>query len=533
MGGALHLSWPAVNDAHAQLDDWWAPKEAVAGSRLNLYATWEGPDVLEGLLIDVPSGVTVRDVRALRFGREDILVSVDNTERTTRATLDNRRPTPIEIIVTIDLPDVPFRSQWEITPLIRAGGEDDQPSEPIPAAPIGRSIEALPTRTIQTQLALDFSGDEAAFTLHADDIPSLIDAPYELEFWMRTTATREVIVSTWDGREESDYPLEITVGPAGRLFVFRGRPGRHESVSTRRPIADGLWHNVRIRAEREKMVLHIDGAAVDSFTTAFPIMQQAGGIALGGRLNPNEESAYRAFSGMIDAFSLLPTGVSARSRDGVRLAFENERELRRQFEGGRHPRIAYSDRLHIEAPRELSASLRDRRVELRWEAFARDGGRLDVEFSPDGSTYRPLHSIQIPMTNGDPYAAFSYEAQLPPDGVSFYRVVQTLPDGLRLTSRPLKVGTGPDEGDAVVLLGNFPNPFQTSTTIAYRLSETVQVELSVWDLSGQQIDVLVSDVQSAGHYETTFDAEGIPSGTYFIRLQTPMRSVSRKMIVAK
>ena len=58
-----------------------------------------------------------------------------------------------------------------------------------------------------------------------------------------------------------------------------------------------------------------------------------------------------------------------------------------------------------------------------------------------------------------------------------------------------------------VLLGNFPNPFNPSTIIRYRLdnSKPVPTTLIVYDSLGQSIRTLVSDLQSSGLYEVQWD----------------------------
>ena len=67
---------------------------------------------------------------------------------------------------------------------------------------------------------------------------------------------------------------------------------------------------------------------------------------------------------------------------------------------------------------------------------------------------------------------------------------------------------------------NFPNPFNSSTTIAYVLSSASRVTLTVYDAAGQVVAPLVHADQPAGRYLVRFDASALASGVYFYRLQS-------------
>ena len=66
---------------------------------------------------------------------------------------------------------------------------------------------------------------------------------------------------------------------------------------------------------------------------------------------------------------------------------------------------------------------------------------------------------------------------------------------------------------------NYPNPFNPATTIRFQIPRTAYVSLKIFDLLGQQIKTLVSETLPADEYELKWDAENLPSGVYFYRLQ--------------
>lgn len=73
---------------------------------------------------------------------------------------------------------------------------------------------------------------------------------------------------------------------------------------------------------------------------------------------------------------------------------------------------------------------------------------------------------------------------------------------------------------------NFPNPFNPETTIRYQVPANSNVRLSVYDIVGREIAVLVDEKQIAGSYTVHFNASGLASGAYFYRLQAGTPSTS-------
>jgi N-acetylneuraminic acid mutarotase len=80
---------------------------------------------------------------------------------------------------------------------------------------------------------------------------------------------------------------------------------------------------------------------------------------------------------------------------------------------------------------------------------------------------------------------------------------------------------------------NYPNPFNPSTTIRYELPRSSEVNLSVYDLLGRQVSVLVNERKNTGSYEAKFDAGGLSSGVYVCRLKAGDFAQSRKMLLVR
>ncbi len=80
---------------------------------------------------------------------------------------------------------------------------------------------------------------------------------------------------------------------------------------------------------------------------------------------------------------------------------------------------------------------------------------------------------------------------------------------------------------------NYPNPFNPSTTIRFALPVDSHVEMSVFDMLGRRVTVLVSGQMSAGRHQVHFDASQLSSGLYIYRLQTENSVLSGTMTLVK
>jgi hypothetical protein len=80
---------------------------------------------------------------------------------------------------------------------------------------------------------------------------------------------------------------------------------------------------------------------------------------------------------------------------------------------------------------------------------------------------------------------------------------------------------------------NYPNPFNPSTTIEFSLPKSVHVELRIYDLKGQEIQVLVNDRKEAGEHSVDFNAVNLQSGVYFYQLRAGDFVQTKKLIVVK
>ncbi len=94
-----------------------------------------------------------------------------------------------------------------------------------------------------------------------------------------------------------------------------------------------------------------------------------------------------------------------------------------------------------------------------------------------------------------------------------------------------------DKGPQIIkktkLENNYPNPFNPTTNIPYDLSTKTKAVLTIYNILGRKVAVLVNKVETAGKYEATWDARHFASGLYFYRLKTRNHVFTRKMMLIK
>ncbi|KAA3613282.1 MAG: T9SS C-terminal target domain-containing protein [Calditrichaeota bacterium] len=84
------------------------------------------------------------------------------------------------------------------------------------------------------------------------------------------------------------------------------------------------------------------------------------------------------------------------------------------------------------------------------------------------------------------------------------------------------------------LTQNYPNPFNPSTTISFSLPSREKVELTIYDLLGKKVAVLVNVSLNAGTYDFTWQPHSnVASGIYVYKIQAGNFSQSRKMLYLK
>jgi hypothetical protein len=79
----------------------------------------------------------------------------------------------------------------------------------------------------------------------------------------------------------------------------------------------------------------------------------------------------------------------------------------------------------------------------------------------------------------------------------------------------------------------YPNPFNGSASICYRVNLTQEIKLTVTDISGRKVSTLVNGKVETGAYQVTWDASAFPSGVYWLKLKGVEGVANQRVILMK
>ena len=190
---------------------------------------------------------------------------------------------------------------------------------------------------------------------------------------------------------------------------------------------------------------------------------------------------------------------------------------------------------------ELSRSISGRRRDYAWSGVTDSAGRVTLTITsghgldasgyyqarartPDDEVVGWWHSIPLnrnrrqilELTLGGGWRVVAVEPLLPAEKEVTSRVLPVIPVITRLDP-------------------NYPNPFNRSTLIPYRLAAPGPVQLAIYNLLGQPVRTLVDELQDAGVYQIRWDARDqrgseVAAGVYLARLRYP-GGVERRLLL--
>ncbi|MBL7129219.1 MAG: T9SS type A sorting domain-containing protein [Ignavibacteria bacterium] len=83
------------------------------------------------------------------------------------------------------------------------------------------------------------------------------------------------------------------------------------------------------------------------------------------------------------------------------------------------------------------------------------------------------------------------------------------------------------------LYQNYPNPFNPTTSIKIDIPKSYHSKLTIYNLLGREIAILINENYNAGSYILNWDASGIPSGIYFYKIETGSFTDIKRMVLIK
>ncbi len=194
----------------------------------------------------------------------------------------------------------------------------------------------------------------------------------------------------------------------------------------------------------------------------------------------------------------------------------------------------FSDALNIPLPVELSsftAKIADDKVELNWttESEVNNYG-FDIERKANDDKWIQLSFVAGHGNSNTPKSYYFVDNSLSGGSIFYYRLKQIDTDGHFEYSQIIEVEFLIENFS---LLQNFPNPFNPTTKIKFRIVDFGFVSLKVYDVLGNEVATIVNEERPAGVYEMEFNATELSSGIYFYKLTADKFSQTKKMLLLK
>jgi photosystem II stability/assembly factor-like uncharacterized protein len=187
---------------------------------------------------------------------------------------------------------------------------------------------------------------------------------------------------------------------------------------------------------------------------------------------------------------------------------------------GTHGRGVYEAFIDFTVPVELTsftAETEHNSVELSWSTATETNNQgFEIERKLKNQELVTIAFVEGKGTTTEiqNYNYVDDYSQMPYEGTVLYRLKQVDFDGDHEYSEQLAVNLTfiPSE---YYISQNFPNPFNPSTTLKYSLPVESTVKINIYNSLGEMIETLVSEIQSSGNYEVSWNAQNYSSGVYY------------------
>lgn len=179
----------------------------------------------------------------------------------------------------------------------------------------------------------------------------------------------------------------------------------------------------------------------------------------------------------------------------------------------------------------FSANVIDNSVLLNWTTVTEtNNSGFEIQRRSGDGEWEAMGFVAGRGTTTNP-SEYSYNDDVNSSGHFTYRLKQIDFDGTYEFSDEVNVEVSlPVKFN---LAQNYPNPFNPSTIISFSIPQTSNVNLSVFNVLGEEVAVLVHETKSAGSYEVEFNAKNLTSGIYIYKLEAGSFKSVKKMLLVK
>jgi hypothetical protein len=197
----------------------------------------------------------------------------------------------------------------------------------------------------------------------------------------------------------------------------------------------------------------------------------------------------------------------------------------------------YAANIHtvgLTVPVELTtfeAKIQDKEIVLNWTtATEMNNQGFEIQRKYENNEFATIGLVKGHGTTTSPNQ-YSFVDRPAESGKYSYRLKQLDFDGKYEFSQVVEVNWDPVQ--SYNLAQNYPNPFNPTTTFKFGIMEKVNVKLSVLNLLGEEIAVLINEEKEAGNYTMVFNGVDLPSGVYYYQLKAGNFVDTKKMLLLK
>jgi hypothetical protein len=179
----------------------------------------------------------------------------------------------------------------------------------------------------------------------------------------------------------------------------------------------------------------------------------------------------------------------------------------------------------------FTATANNKEITLNWStATELNNQGFEVQRKFGKNDFVTIGSVKGHGTTTSPNN-YTYIDKLSDAGKYFYRLKQIDFGGKYEYSQTVEINWSPFT--TYKLEQNYPNPFNPTTAIGFGIPEKGNVRMSVLNILGEEIKILLNEQKDAGYHSIDFNGSDLPSGIYFYRLQAGNFIDTKKMLLLK
>ncbi len=212
------------------------------------------------------------------------------------------------------------------------------------------------------------------------------------------------------------------------------------------------------------------------------------------------------------------------------VSFRKYNSAQNMIVGGIRIANTWSDAVPVELSA-FTATVSSNSVTLNWKTATETNNRgFAVQRKTSNSEWTNISFVNGNGTSTQLHE-YSYTDNNLETGRYSYRLKQVDMDGSFEYSNAVEANV--DAPARFNLAQNYPNPFNPATKIDFSVPMNSNVKLTVYNVLGQQIAVLVNGFLKSGNHSVDFNAAGLNSGLYFYKLESNGVSLVKKMMLVK